>query len=461
MRPILLSLLFGLQAGELIAVPLQTYTDYVTAYPSESRKGQWIQLMARGSGTNDMYVMEVDPTTGAIPVSATFSDPTAGTPGDPVPAQAGYIAGIDPNGDLRGVSVDLNGFVNVNADLTLTNDTNYGVVGANTLRTASQIGNATGAADFGAGNSSAQTLRTVIATDQPAIPTTPNVTDFGATTNAQRTASVLGNSTGEIDYNAGNASAQTPRVVIATDQAALPVSQSGNWSLRLQDGSGNAISSTAGALDVNIDNASITVTATDLDIRDLNSATDSIAAVQSGTWNINNITGTISLPTGAATEATLSALNTKVANDFGAASGGVRAAAQIGNASGAADFGTGTAGGQTLRVVTASNSPGPAGRAYGDSATLDYSSSNVGSGAWVELDSSTAAVFNLILIFSSCGETVQLATGAAASETRVLLVPPGGLDAPTPLTITAGTRLSLRTISGTCSSGSFVLTGLQ
>lgn len=47
----------------------------------------------------------------------------------------------------------------------------------------------------------------------------------------------------------------------------------------------------------------IPVSATDLDIRDLSSATDSVAAVQSGTWNINNISGTISLPTGAATAA--------------------------------------------------------------------------------------------------------------------------------------------------------------
>lgn len=40
----------------------------------------------------------------------------------------------------------------------------------------------------------------------------------------------------------------------------------------------------------------------------LASGTDSVSAVQSGTWNINNITGTISLPTGAATEASLAKL---------------------------------------------------------------------------------------------------------------------------------------------------------
>jgi hypothetical protein len=36
--------------------------------------------------------------------------------------------------------------------------------------------------------------------------------------------------------------------------------------------------------------------------------TGTVAATQSGTWNINNISGTISLPTGAATEATLATL---------------------------------------------------------------------------------------------------------------------------------------------------------
>jgi len=37
-----------------------------------------------------------------------------------------------------------------------------------------------------------------------------------------------------------------------------------------------------------------------------------VAATQSGTWNINNVSGTVSLPTGAATETTLSTLNGKV-----------------------------------------------------------------------------------------------------------------------------------------------------
>lgn len=40
--------------------------------------------------------------------------------------------------------------------------------------------------------------------------------------------------------------------------------------------------------------------------------TGKVAAAQSGTWNITNVSGTVSLPTGAATESTLSTLNGKV-----------------------------------------------------------------------------------------------------------------------------------------------------
>lgn len=42
---------------------------------------------------------------------------------------------------------------------TLGNDTNYGTIGSNTLRSAAQIGNASGLADFNNGATSAQTIR--------------------------------------------------------------------------------------------------------------------------------------------------------------------------------------------------------------------------------------------------------------------------------------------------------------
>ena len=60
-----------------------------------------------------------------------------------------------------------------------------------------------------------------------------------------------------------------------------------------------AIASNQSAIPITDNSGSITVDGT-------------VAATQSGTWNINNISGTISLPTGAATESTLSTLNGKV-----------------------------------------------------------------------------------------------------------------------------------------------------
>jgi hypothetical protein len=69
-----------------------------------------------------------------------------------------------------------------------------------------------------------------------------------------------------------NTMANSLPVVIASNQSAVPISDNGG---------------------------SITVDGT-------------VAATQSGTWNITNISGTISLPTGAATESTLSTLNGKV-----------------------------------------------------------------------------------------------------------------------------------------------------
>lgn len=71
----------------------------------------------------------------------------------------------------------------------------------------------------------------------------------------------------------------------------------------------NVLVDTDGHLQVDVLSApTTTVQATNLDIRDLSSASDSVAAVQSGTWNINNISGTISLPTGAATAANQSTI---------------------------------------------------------------------------------------------------------------------------------------------------------
>lgn len=482
-------------SGVAFSIPLDSFSVFSTAHPN-TRPGQYVQLLARGTGTDNYYVMEVNPTTGGFPVD--------------------IVAG----------------------SLTLSYDQNYGVVGASTLRTAAQIGNATGAAAFGTGNTSAQTLRVDIANDDivpvsqsgtwninnisgtVSLPTGASTeatlstlngkvnSNYGAASGAVRTASQIGNATAVADFGAGAVSAQTLRTIIASDQSAIPASQS-------------------------------------------------------GTWNITNISGTVSLPTGASTEATLSTLNGKVTNDFGVASAGVRTNALLGvgttavsNANpvpisdagasitvdgsvsatnfpatadvnygtpgastirGAAmlgvgstavsnsnpvpindaggsitvdgtvsasnfpstvDTNTGAAGASTIRTVlstrqeaaatplsvrisdgSAFSIPATAGRSYSDSARIDYSSTNVTTAAYVQVIASTAAAINAITVFNGCGESLYLATGAAASEVVKSIIPPGGMDGTISLLIAASTRIAIKGLSGNCTSGQFIING--
>lgn len=95
------------------------------------------------------------------------------------------------------------------SNLPTTVDTNYGTVGANTIRTASQLGNATGAADFNFGAGSAQTLRVASLLGNATGAADFNYGTVGAQT--VRTASQIGNATGAASFNYGAVSAQTLR----------------------------------------------------------------------------------------------------------------------------------------------------------------------------------------------------------------------------------------------------------
>jgi hypothetical protein len=141
-----------------------------------------------------------------------------------------------------------------------TVDTNYGTVGASTLRTASQIGNATGAAAFGAGTTTAQVLRVVLPTDQTAIPASQS----GTWTVQQGTPpwTVQG------DSASGAAKAGNPVQIGGVFNTTQPTVTTGETVEAQSTARGALIVSTG------VDN-----------------------------FNIDNITGTVSLPTGAATAA--------------------------------------------------------------------------------------------------------------------------------------------------------------
>lgn len=214
--------------------------------------------------------------------------------------------------------------------ITLSNDTNYGVVGASTLRTASQIGNATGAASFNAGIVGAQTLRVVVATDQPAIGVT-----------------------------------------------------------------------------------------------------------QSGTWTIVGISGTISLPTGAATEATLAAMSAKLPASLGAKTS-------------AASF-------SIVPASDASFSVSAISRARANApVTNDFSSTAVTTAAYTQLIASTTSTSTRLYACDTSGSFLIIAVGAAASEIDQVYLAPGFSNF-VDLNIPAGSRVSIKALDTTASAGRFVL----
>lgn len=285
------------------SVPLETVATFNAAHPNEARVAPTAKFVARGSGTNDFYYMEVDPTTGRFPVDAQFT-----------------------------------------FDTLLQEDHNYGAVGDDTLRTAAQLGNATGAADYNYGAVGAQTLRSAC------------MIGLGS--------AVVSDANPVPISDAGGA---------VTVDGTVAATQSGNWSTRMQDGSGNALSSTGGALHVSDGGGTVTVDGS----------------------------------------------------------------------------------------VSVSSTPSPTGRAYADSVRLVYSSTNVTTGAWVELIASTAATINHLVIDDTCGEVLELGTGAAAAESRKLLIPRGGHSQGVALAIASGTRVAIKAVSGNCTAGDIVITGLN
>lgn len=274
-----------------LGIPLDSWTTWSTAQPYVSKQIPPGAMIVRGSGTNAYYVLEADPTTGALPVdlqggsiAIDFSGPT----GDPVPADAGFVGGVDQNGDLRGLRVDTNGELQVDV-----------------LSSALPAGAAT------------ETTLSAINTKTPAL---------------------------------GQAlmAASSP-VVIASNQTAIPV--------------------------------------------------------------------------------TTSSLPTTVSTNVGAADA------------------------STLRVTEGS-------RTYADSFNKDYTGGNVTTGAWVQLIASTAAAINLLCITDTSGQVMELGTGSAASETRIFLVAQGWSGC-IPIRIASGTRVAVRAITATASTGYMTLSGMN
>lgn len=87
-----------------------------------------------------------------------------------------------------------------------------------------------------------------------------------------------------------------------------------------------------------------------------------------------------------------------------------------------------------------------------------YATTAVTTGAWVQLIASTAFTIKEWSVFDSSGQTLEIGIGAGGAETRLFLIPPGGMPNFS-LNVAAGTRISIRAVSANATSGELVLQG--
>ncbi len=367
MKLLRLLALLGLLSSTASAVPLETWSTWINTYPSAARAVTPAAMIARGIGTNVYYVLEVDPTTGEIPVSlsgASISIDYSGPTGDPVPADAAYVGGIGPTGDLTGLRVDANGELQVD-------------VLTNILPT-------------GAASAAKQD-------DQTALLTTIDA-DTGA----------IATSTASIDT-------KTPALGQALMAASVPV----------------VIASNQSAIAVNSSNLPTTA--------DTNFGTPGASTLRTASM----------LGVGATAVSNANPVPISDAGGVITVDGTVATS----NLPATVDTNAGASSASTLRVTTAS-------RTYADSVNNAYASTNVTTGAWVELIASTAAAINLLCVTDTGGQVMELGTGAAASETRVLLIATGWSGC-VPLRIAASTRLAVRAVTATANTGNLTISGMN
>lgn len=106
----------------------------------------------------------------------------------------------------------------------------------------------------------------------------------------------------------------------------------------------------------------------------------------------------------------------------------------------------------TLQSVLAKMSSAPLAKAR-----IDFSVTNVTTGAWVQLISSVGSTsIKRVQVFMSQANTLELAFGGAGSEVSQIYIFPGGNEV-FEMDIPANTRLSLRAVSSTANTGEILV----
>jgi len=88
------------------------------------------------------------------------------------------------------------------------------------------------------------------------------------------------------------------------------------------------------------------------------------------------------------------------------------------------------------------------------------SSTNITSAAYVQLTASTGALINKLQIFLSSDASLYLAVGAGGAEIDQIYIFPGG-NGDVELTIAAGSRISVKAVSTSATSGELLINCLS
>lgn len=183
-----------------------------------------------------------------------------------------------------------------------------------------------------------------------------------------------------------------------------------------------------------------------------------VAATQSGPWDITNISGTVSLPTGASTEATLSALSAKfnslgqntMVNSAPVVIASDQTVIPVSDNAGSLTVDGTVAATQSGSWTVTTTQLDTVDFIDGTNAILDASSTNIpgSAGSPVTLVASLAANISAIQALDTTGGYIGIYTGPAASEVLQVVVGPGS-DTRIEVGMTSGQRVSAKRLDST------------
>lgn len=388
------------------------------------------------------------------------SNPSIGTNGVTAPTSSTEVGGINNSGNLTPLSLDASGALIVTPASGSTGNVNLTQV--------------SGVAITLGQKAMAASLPITIASDQSALPVsqsgTWNITNVsgtvslptGASTSALQTTgntslSTIATNTGNLSLSQGSTtSGQAGNLVLTATTTAAPTYTTGQ--------SNPLSTTTTGALRVDASGSTQPVSGTVTVNQGTSPWVENVSQfggsnVVTGTGtsgagiprvtvssdsSLTNISGTISLPTGAATSAnqTNASQKTQIVDGSGNVIASTTNALNVNVQN------------SSLSTTTTETVNGATGLSIADVGFLqanapvynDYTGTSITTAAYVTLIASTTATTREIEIFDSSGQALYLATGAAASEINQMIIFPGG-NGRVKLSIPSGTRVSAKAIT--------------